>query len=320
MNKFLKIFSALIIIFSLQSCSNDDEVYDMEEQTISAKIISSMNYTYLAYALQKTNLSSVLNGTDKYTLMAPSNMAFRAFLMNNGFNTIDEVPENLLKQVLLNHVLKNELEYRDIETGYYKTVALSEASLVPLSIYINQVNMRVTLNGEARITQGNVRASNGIIHAVNRVIPLPSIVTFAKADQELTNLLIALTRSDLTVDFASILSTDLGTSPAPFTVFAPTDQAFMDLLIELGAQSLSDIDEPTLKSTLSYHVMGGTNALSTDLTDNLQLNTLGGPITANVSGGATLTDGNNRVSKIIAADIQASNGVIHLIDKVILPN
>ena len=320
MNKFLKIFSALIIIFSLQSCSNDDEVYDMEEQTISAKIISSMNYTYLAYALQKTNLSSVLNGTDKYTLMAPSNMAFRAFLMNNGFNTIDEVPENLLKQVLLNHVLKNELEYRDIETGYYKTVALSEASLVPLSIYINQVNMRVTLNGEARITQGNVRASNGIIHAVNRVIPLPSIVTFAKADQELTNLLIALTRSDLTVDFASILSTNVGTSPAPFTVFAPTDQAFMDLLIELGAQSLSDIDEPTLKSTLSYHVIGETNALSTDLTDNLQLNTLGGPITANVSGGATLTDGNNRVSKIIAADIQASNGVIHLIDKVILPN
>ena len=320
MNKFLKIFSAIIIIFSLQSCSNDDEVYDMEEQTISAKIISSMNYTYLAYALQKTNLSSVLNGTDKYTLMAPSNMAFRAFLMNNGFNTIDEVPENLLKQVLLNHVLKNELEYRDIETGYYKTVAISEASLVPLSIYINQVNMRVTLNGEARITQGNVRASNGIIHAVNRVIPLPSIVTFAKADQELTNLLIALTRSDLTVDFASILSTDVGTSPAPFTVFAPTDQAFMDLLIELGAQSLSDIDEPTLKSTLSYHVIGGTNALSTDLTDNLQLNTLGGPITANVSGGATLTDGNNRVSKIIAVDIQAKNGVIHVIDKVILPN
>ena len=66
--------------------------------------------------------------------------------------------------------------------------------------------------------------------------------------------------------------------------------------------------------------MGGTNALSTDLTDNLQLNTLGGPITANVSGGATLTDGNNRVSKIIAVDIQAKNGVIHVIDKVILPN
>jgi uncharacterized surface protein with fasciclin (FAS1) repeats len=165
-----------------------------------------------------------------------------------------------------------------------------------------------------------VRATNGIIHAVDRVVPIPSIVTFAKADTGLTNLLIALTRPDLTADFASILSTDAGTSPAPFTVFAPTDQAFIDLLVELGVQSLSDIDEPTLKATLTYHVIGETNALSTDLSDNLELNTLGGPITANITGGATLTDGNNRVSKIIAVDVQANNGVIHVIDKVILPN
>ena len=73
------------------------------------------------------------------------------------------------------------------------------------------------------------------------MIPIPSIVTFAKADKGLTNLLIALTRPDLTADFASILSTSAGTTPAPFTVFAPTDQAFVDLLVELGAQSLSDI-------------------------------------------------------------------------------
>ena len=180
--------------------------------------------------------------------------------------------------------------------------------------------MRVTLNGEAMVTQGNVYASNGVIHAVNRVIPLPSIVTFAKADKNLGVLLSALTRQDLTTDFASVLSTGLGTSPAPFTVFAPTNQAFVDLLAELGISSLSAIDEPTLKATLTYHVIGELNAYSTDLSDNLELNTLGGPITANITGGATLTDGNNRVSNIIAVDIQANNGVIHVIDKVILPN
>ncbi len=63
-----------------------------------------------------------------------------------------------------------------------------------------------------------------------------------------------------------------------------------------------------------------TLARSSQLSDNLQLETLGGTITANVTGGATLTDGNNRVSNIIAVDIQADNGVIHVIDKVILPN
>ena len=320
MKKILSILSIFILISSTQSCSNNDEDYIMEPQTILNIIDESMNYTFLAYSLKETNLADVLDGADKYTLMAPSNMAFREFLMQNGFNSIDEVPKNLLKQILLNHVMPGVLEYRDIETGYYKSAATSEASLTPLSIYIKQVNMRVTINGESRITQGNVRANNGIIHAVSSVIPLPSLVTFVTADANLSNLTAALTRKDLSVDFVTTLSSKNGMSSAPFTVFAPTDQAFIDLLVELGVQSLSDIDEPTLKATLTYHVIGETNALSTDLSDNLELNTLGGPITANITGGATLTDGNDRVSKIIAVDVQANNGVIHVIDKVILPN
>ena len=82
---------------------------------------------------------------------------------------------------------------------------------------------------------------------------------------------------------------------------------------------MSSIDEPTLNLTLNHHVLGETNALSTDLSDNLTLNTLGGEITANITGGASLTDGNARVSNIITIDIQANNGVLHIVDKVILP-
>ena len=82
---------------------------------------------------------------------------------------------------------------------------------------------------------------------------------------------------------------------------------------------MSSIDEPTLNLTLNHHVLGETNALSTDLSDNLTLNTLGGEITANITGGASLTDGNARVSNIITLDIQANNGVLHIVDKVILP-
>ena len=321
MIKNLKLFTVLFLALAIQSCSNnDDDDYVTQPKTIYEHVATSSNYSYLTYALQKTNLDGVLNGTDNYTLYAPNNMAFSRFLMEAGFSNVDEVPTEVLTQILLNHVMAGLIQYRDFETGYFQTAANSAATGTPLSIHIEQVNMRVTLNGESRITQGNVYATNGVIHAVDRVVPIPSIVTFAKADKGLTNLLIALTRQDLTVDFASILSTNVGTAPAPFTVFAPTDQAFINLLTELGAQSLSDIDEPTLKATLTYHVIGEANALSTDLSDNLELNTLGGPITANITGGATLTDGNNRVSKIIAVDVQANNGVIHIIDKVILPN
>ena len=163
-------------------------------------------------------------------------------------------------------------------------------------------------------------ASNGIIHTVNRVIPLPTVVTFVTADENFKNLAQAVTREDLSVDFVEILSTNANNSPAPFTVFAPNNTAFANLLSELGVSSLGDIDEPTLKATLTYHVIAETNALSSQLSDNLQLTTLGGNITANVTGGASITDGNNRVSNIVAVDVQANNGVVHVIDKVILPN
>ena len=323
--KKLKILIGFVLVSFTLSCSNNNEEFYNEPQTILNIIESNSNYSGLAYALQKTGLDSSFDGSntnDSHTLYAPNNMAFARFLMESGFSTIDDIPLDILKKVLLNHVMVDIIRYRDFETGYYKSAAqyINGDSMTNLSIHIEQVNMRVTLNGESRITQGNVDASNGIIHAVDKIIPIPSIVTFAKADKNLGNLLLALTRSDLTTDFPTILSTELGTSPAPFTVFAPLNQAFVDLLTELNLSSLSDIDEPTLNATLTYHVIGEADAYSTDLSDNQQLNTLGGPITANISGGATLTDGNSRVSNIIAVDIQANNGVIHVIDKVILPN
>lgn len=311
---------SLILLITFLSCSKEEtEVIEPAQSTLYDLVANSMNYSYLEAALRMTNLDEVLVGDDVYTLYAPDNNAFIGFLMRSGFNSLEEVPRETLKQILLNHVMIGQMEYRDFKSGYFQTAATSAANGNAMSIYINQVNMRVTLNGESRIIQGNVRASNGIIHVVDRIIPLPSLVTFILADPLLYNLAVALTRNDLTVDFTAVLSTQNGTSPAPFTVFAPNNLAFLDLLTELGVDRLSAIDEPTLNSTLNHHVVGEINTLSSDLSDNLLINTLEGEITANVTGGASLTDGNNRVSNIIVVDVQANNGVLHIIDKVILP-
>ena len=318
--KILNILPLILIFISLLSCSKDESEPKMViQQTIFEHLAGSMGYSYLTYALQKTDLDDVLNGSEDYTLYAPNNSAFISFLMRRGYSSLDEVPTEILEKLLLNHVMAGQIRYRDFKSGYYPTAASSDVNDRPLSMYINQVNMRVTLNGSSRIVQGNVNASNGVIHAVNALIPIPSLVTFVMADTNLYNLGLALTRNDLTVDFPSILSTENGSSPAPFTFFAPNNTAFVDLLNELELERLSSIDEPTLNLTLNHHLVVETNALSTDLSDNLTLNTLGGKITANVSGGATLTDGNERVSNIIALDIQANNGVLHIVDKVILP-
>ncbi len=318
--KILKILSISLLFISMYSCSKDDNEPQMViQKTIFEHVASSMNYSYLLYALQKTDLDDILNGEGNYTLYAPNNRAFIGFLMRRGYNTLDEVPTEALKKLLLNHVMAGQIRYRDFKSGYYPTAAGSDVNDRPLSIYINQVNMRVTLNGSSRIVQGNINASNGVIHAVNAVIPIPSLVTFVLADPNLYNLSLALTRDDLTEDFPTILNTENGRAPAPFTVFAPNNMAFVDLLNELEIDRLNLIDEPTLNLTLNHHVLVETNAFSSDLSDNLTLSTLGGDITANVSDGVSLTDGNARVSKIIASDIQANNGVLHIIDKVILP-
>ena len=318
--KILKILSISLLFISMYSCSKDDNEPQMViQKTIFEHVASSMNYSYLLYALQKTDLDDILNGEGNYTLYAPNNRAFIGFLMRRGYNTLDEVPIEALKKLLLNHVMAGQIRYRDFKSGYYPTAAGSDVNDRPLSIYINQVNMRVTLNGSSRIVQGNINASNGVIHAVNAVIPIPSLVTFVLADPNLYNLSLALTRDDLTEDFPTILNTENGRAPAPFTVFAPNNMAFVDLLNELEIDRLNLIDEPTLNLTLNHHVLVETNAFSSDLSDNLTLSTLGGDITANVSDGVSLTDGNARVSKIIASDIQANNGVLHIIDKVILP-
>ena len=245
-----------------------------------------------------------------FTVFAPDNAAFAAFTNPDG---------NELSDILSNHVIAGATALSSgLANGYVNTAATFNGTDNNLSLYVN-IDNGVKLNGTSEVVKADIIAINGVIHVVNAVIDLPTIVDFALADPTFETLVAALTRGDLTFDYVTTLSTPVGTSPAPFTVFAPTNTAFGDLLAELNVGSLADIDEPTLKATLDHHAVAGANVRSTSLMDNMTVSTLGGDITANVTGGATLTDMNERISNIIAVDVQAVNGVIHAIDKVILP-
>src|SRR5690606_40054818 len=102
--------------------------------------------------------------------------------------------------------------------------------------------------------------------------------------------------------------------------FAPDNAAFLSLLDELGLSSLNDVPQATLEETLKYHVVAGSNVLAGSLTDDMSVATFSGEsVTVNIDGGASLIDANSRESNIIATDVQASNGVVHVIDKVLLP-
>ena len=319
MKNLLKIIPILLVTFLLfQSCNNNDDDNVEEPSTIINLAVDSADLTSLVAALERTNLVSTLQGEGPFTVLAPSNDAFVTFLSANNFNSLEDVPVDVLTNILLNHVISGSVLSSDLSTGYANTLATSSASQTSMSIYID-VSNGVNFNGVSSVTSADILAVNGVIHKVDAVIGLPSVVTFATADPNFSTLVSALTRNDLTTDFISILSTTTGTSPAPFTVFAPINDAFNRLLTELNLTSLSEIDEPTLDIVLKYHVVGGANVLDSSLTDDLTVSTLGGDITANVTGGATLTDANGRIADIIVTNVQANNGVIHAINKVILP-
>ncbi len=321
MKNFFKSTLLCAILVGFGACSDDDNDSNTGK-TIAQIATSTPDLTVLVAALVKADLVETLNGTTEYTVFAPNNAAFTAFLQAKGFANLDAVPVPALKEILLNHVISGEVTSNQLTTGYIKTLGKGTASSSnSLSMFVNTSNGVVlnggTTNGGATVTAADIQASNGVIHLVNGVIGLPTIVNHSIANPGFSILVQALMRNDQP-DFAGILS---GTANSPFTVFAPVDSAFVSLLGELELAGLNDVPQATLEKTLKYHVVAGANVLSTSLTNGMSVNTFAGDsFTVNLTGGAKILDANGRTSDIIATDVQASNGVIHAIDKVLLPN
>ena len=319
--KLSKLTFLLFVGFSIQSCSDDDD--DVTTPTGPSNIVEiamdtpDLSNLVAALSVADGNLVDVLSGGE-FTVLAPTNEAFETFLAANGFMSLSEVPTDVLSNILLNHVISgtvNSTNLVDAGSGYSTTNA-SNMDGDNLSLYFD-TSSGVTFNGISSVVAADIVASNGIVHVVDEVIGLPTVVTFAVSNPALSTLVAALTTEGLSVDIVSILSSS--DEPSPFTVFAPTNDAFGSLLAELELNALGDIPVDILAATLGTHVAPEANVRSTDLVDGMSVNTISSTITVSLSDGAKLIDSNGRESNIVAVDIQAYNGVVHVIDNVLLP-
>lgn len=254
--------------------------------------------------------------TSDFTVFAPTNDAFTTFL--NGA-TLDDIDNDVLAQVLSNHVVPNTVAISTALTNsYVHTAAVFNGEAdAPISMYLN-IDNGVTINGGATVVQADIVATNGVIHLVDAVIGLPDITTFAIADPTFSSLVAALT-ADPTFNFVTALQTPNGTAPAPFTVFAPTNDAFGELLTDLSLGGLDEIPVPTLQATLELHVVPQANVRAEDLTaiDGANVTTLGGgDITIDATTPAVI-DPDGGSNGIIVTNVQATNGVIHAINRVL---
>lgn len=333
MKKYLKfkgIALCLFLVLGFVSCNNDDngivDPIPSSDKNIVQLATESDNLSNLVAALQRADLVATLEGEGKFTVLAPTNEAFAKYLAENGYASLEEVPVEALKQVVLNHVIAGRISSVDLianQAGY--TFTLADAALVDnddakLNIFYDTSN-GIEFNGDAEVVQNgaDIGASNGVIHVVDDVIELPTVATFIDADPVFDSLDDALD-VDGQPDFEKILETTAGTAPTPFTVFAPINQAFTSLTkLPTGE---------TLTAILQHHVIVGNNIRfsNTDSADGTESPaTLEGDTVqfSQTGNRIIITDGaGNSNSEIIPqlANIQATNGVVHGITSVLLPN
>ncbi len=305
------------------SCNDDDDDNEPQIVNIVETAQNNPDLSTLVEALVAAGLDDDLATQGPFTVFAPTNAAFAQFLTDNGFNSLDEVPVDVLTDVLLNHVLGGiEVPSADIdENGVYASTLLPTEfdGTAFVSLFARLDGGDVVINGGPAVTTADVEATNGTIHIVNGVINIPTVVDFATSSPGLTSLVAALTRGDLPTDFVDVL-----TMEGPYTVFAPTNQAFQDLLdSNPDWDELGDINAATLDAVLKYHVTDAGNVRSTGLTDNMMVETLleNSSFTIDLEdpNQPAIDDGQGNNVDITFTDIQAANGVVHVINGVLLP-
>lgn len=306
-----RLAAALAAVALMAGCGGDDDPPPLSPVGNVVQVAQGdARFSILAEAVVAADLATTLSGTGPYTVFAPTNDAFAALLTELGITKAQLLADKpLLTAVLKYHVLPARVFRSGVPAGL--PITPLEGGIFKVDSVGGNLVITDGRNRTSRIVITDVPANNGVVHAIDKVI-LPAnknVVETAVATPSFSILVEAVTAANL----GGTLS---GTGP--FTVFAPTDTAFAALLAELGVTKEQLLaDTALLTKVLTYHVVPG-RVLKAAVPVGTPITTVQGE-TFTVNASLAITDRRNRTANITATDVLASNGVIHVIDKVILP-
>ncbi len=327
-------------LLGLSSCEKDEGGTSgsslIASGTVNDIVNANGSLTSLRAALKMSpgDLSATLNGSETFTLFAPNNGAFDDLAAEAGFETsadlLAEIDPALLEKILTYHVVAGESTTGDLSEGSTLatvqgdelTVAVSEGGTIQL---LDATKLPQT-NPVSNITNSNPDAANGVVHFIDKVLLpqdaiealnidiRPSILDWGKATEDLSLLVEALDKVDM-VDTVKELDSA--------TVLAPTNQAIEALFEALGDDytSLEDFDNETeialLREIMNYHVLPASVDLTAGPAKTAAKESSVEVIA--VSGGFAFKDAFGNTAGTATADIEAKNGAVQIIDKVLLP-
>jgi uncharacterized surface protein with fasciclin (FAS1) repeats len=301
---------ALSLAAVLVACGSETADAGTPTQNVVQLAQGNPDLSILVEAVVAADLAGTLSAPGPYTVFAPTNAAFAALLTELGVTKAQLLADKpLLTAVLQYHVLGARVAKAQIPLG--KAITPLAGGFFKIDMSGADVVITDGRNRTSKIIATDIAASNALVHVVDKVI-LPANKNIVQTAQALPDFSI-LVEAVVAADLAATLS-----GPGPFTVFAPTNAAFAALLTELGV-SKADLlaNKPLLTAVLTYHVLGA-RVLKAEVVPGAQPNTVQGE-NFSISAALAITDKRARTSNIVATDVLTSNGVIHVIDRVILP-
>lgn len=309
MTKVMLAVALLAMTLFISSCNDDDDdTPPAPTQSIMGVVDATSSVSTLRAAIDAANLRATLSGNGPFTVFAPTNDAFEA-VDPDVLAFLLATPSELTK-VLTYHVVSGKVLSTDLSNGSVPTLNSGQNLTVNLSGGVN-INT-------ASVVSPDIETTNGVIHVIDEVlIPenldlsgmVPTIAEAAIATSDLSVLV-----SILSLDGLSDYLTAAADRDAELTVFAPTNAAFQAVLDALGLTSIDEIPESVLADIVSYHIVGGI-AKSTDLQATTYETLNGESVTVDLSSGVKIDDSN-----VVIPDIEVANGVVHVIDAVLLPS
>jgi transforming growth factor-beta-induced protein len=293
----------------------------MGQKNIVQTAVAAGKFKTLVALVKKAGLAGTLSAPGNLTVFAPTDQAF-ANLKKNDPALYNKVATNkkLLRSVLTYHVVSKRIPASAAIAAAKKGQKVK--TVQGESIALRFKGGKIVLNGTARVVIPDVKASNGVIHAIGTVLvppslsqppaPTQSIVQLASRNPSFSTLVSLVQKAGLVEAISA---------PGPFTVFAPTNEAFAKLAKAAPATYAAVLADPMLLAkVLTYHVVAGdiksAQAIAVAQKNGSVKPLEGEPISLSLEDGKLTLNGS---ATVVAADVRATNGVIHVIDTVIVP-
>lgn len=305
-------------VFLSSSCSKDDDSPAAQDNTLVG-VATGAGLSSLVSTVNAAGLTATLQSAGPFTVFAPTNAAFTTAAIPSG------TPQSTLQSVLLYHVIDGDVVASAVPTAL---TGIKSKNAQGDSIYVKRIGSDVFVNGQ-KVTTANADASNGTAHIIGRVLMPPmgkNVVQLAASITGGVNSFDSLVKA-VTVASAGTAAgspdniAEILTNIRGATVFAPLNQAFTDLLMQLGVSDINQIPVATLRTVLKHHVVTS-RVFSNEVASgnvgmangtNAVLTVSGGTVTIKGSGVSSAT------ASVVGTDVMSTNAVVHVINKVILP-